>query len=200
MVQHLFSHEKPVGDLDLVMAFVGPMPTGVSVSHAGRIFVNFPRWDDPTDFTVAELREEQLHPYPTAEMQHTDPSDHSSGLLSVQSVVIDPLDRLWILDTGAPQHRTTSYGGPKLVGVDLAQNRVIKTILFPREVALSTTYLNDLRFDLRRGEQGMAFITDSSAQTNGIIVVDLASGQSWRRLHEHPSTLPQRGGWDCHQQ
>jgi sugar lactone lactonase YvrE len=193
MVQHIFSQDKPVGDIDLVMAFDGPMPTGVSVSHSGRIFVNFPRWDDPTDFTVAELREENLHPYPTAEMQHTDTSDHSSVLLSVQSVVIDPLDRLWILDTGAPQHRPTSYGGPKLVGVDLAQNRVIKTILFPREVALSTTYLNDIRFDLRRGEQGMAFITDSSAQTNGIIVVDLASGQSWRRLHEHPSTKAEKG-------
>ncbi|MFL5707305.1 MAG: L-dopachrome tautomerase-related protein [Ktedonobacteraceae bacterium] len=193
MVQHIFSQEKPVGDLDLVMAFEGPMPTGVSVSHSGRIFVNFPRWDDPVDFTVAELREEKLHPYPNAEMQRTDTSDHSSVLLSVQSVVIDPLDRLWILDTGAPQHRTTSYGGPKLVGVDLAQNRVIKTILFPREVAFSTTYLNDMRFDLRRGEQGMAFITDSSAQNNGIIVVDLASGQSWRRLHEHPSTKAEKG-------
>ena len=52
-----------MGDLELVMAFDGPMPTGVSVSHSGRIFVNFPRWDDPTDFTVAELREGQLHPY-----------------------------------------------------------------------------------------------------------------------------------------
>src|SRR5260370_38470947 len=126
-------------------------------------------------------------------MQHTDTSDHSSALLSVQSVVIDPLDRLWILDTGAPQHRTTSYGGPKLVGVDLTQNRVIKTILFPREVALSTTYLNDMRFDLRRGEQGMAFITDSAAQSKGIIVVDLGSEQSCRRLHEHPSTKAVKG-------
>ena len=56
-------------------------------------------------------------------------------------------------------------------------------------VALPTTYLNDVRFDLRRGEPGIAFITDSSNQgPNGIIVVDLASGQSWRRLHDHPST------------
>jgi sugar lactone lactonase YvrE len=192
MVHHTFSQETPVGDFDVVMAFQGPMPTGVSVSHSGRIFVNFPRWDDPTDFTVAELRGAKLHPYPTAQMQHADRSDPSSGLLSVQSVVIDPLDRLWILDTGAPQHQSTSYGGPKLVGVDLAQNRVFTTILFPREVAFSTTYLNDIRFDLRRGEQGMAFITDSSAQSNGIIVVDLASGQSWRRLHEHPSTKAEK--------
>src|SRR5215469_14207024 len=155
MLRRVFSQEKQVGDLELVMAFEGPMPTGVSVSHAGRIFVNFPRWDDPTDFTVAELRGGQLHPYPTAAIQHADASDPSSALLSVQSVVVDPLDRLWILDTGAPQHGTTSYGGPKLVEVDLAHNRVITTILFPREVALATSYLNDLRFDLRRGEQGM---------------------------------------------
>ncbi len=49
--------------------------------------------------------------------------------------------------------------------------------------------VNDVRFDLRRGSEGMAFITDSSDQgPNGIIVVDLGSGQSWRRLHDHPST------------
>jgi sugar lactone lactonase YvrE len=193
MVRHIFSQDKPVGDIELVMAFDGPMPTGVSVSQSGRIFVNFPRWDDPTDFTVAELREGQPHPYPTAAIQHADASDLSSELLSVQSVVIDPLDRLWVLDTGAPQHRTTSYGGPKLVGVDLALNRVITAILFPPAVALSTTYLNDMRFDLRRGEQGMAFITDSSPQSNGLIVVDLATGQSWRCLHEHPSTKAEQG-------
>jgi sugar lactone lactonase YvrE len=33
------------------------------------------------------------------------------------------------------------------------------------------------------------FITDSSQQgPNGIIVVDLESGESWRRLNDHPST------------
>jgi sugar lactone lactonase YvrE len=37
----------------------------------------------------------------------------------------------------------------------------------------------------------MAFITDSSSTgSNGIIVVDLASGKSWRRLNDHPSTKP----------
>jgi sugar lactone lactonase YvrE len=61
-------------------------------------------------------------------------------------------------------------------------------------VALETTYLNDVRFDLRRGEAGMAFITDSAdSGPNGIIVVDLASGRSWRRLHDHPSTKAEDG-------
>ena len=56
------AQDEPLGDLELVMTFDGPMPTGVSVSHTGRIFVNFPRWDDPTAFTVAELRAGQLVP------------------------------------------------------------------------------------------------------------------------------------------
>jgi sugar lactone lactonase YvrE len=48
-----------------------------------------------------------------------------------------------------------------------------------------------VRFDLRRGAQGMAFLTDSTSNgPNGIIVVDLASGKSWRRLHDHPTTKP----------
>jgi sugar lactone lactonase YvrE len=84
----------------------------------------------------------------------------------------------------------TKYGGPKLVCIDLASDKVIKKILFPQGVALPSTYLNDVRFDLRRGSrEGMAFITDSSQNgPNGIIVVDLESGKSWRRLHDHPST------------
>jgi sugar lactone lactonase YvrE len=110
-------------------------------------------------------------------------------LVSVQSVVVDPLDRLWILDTGSPMFQPTTPGGPKLVCVDLLRDEVVKTITFPTDVALPGTYLNDVRFDLRKGSDGVAFITDSSEQgPNGLIVVDLASGQSWRRLNDHPST------------
>ena len=84
------------------------------------------------------------------------------------------------------------YGGPKLVCVDLATDQVVQKILFPPDVALPTSYLNDVRFDLRRGGAGMAFVTDSSDRgANGIIVIDLASGESWRRLHDHPSTKPE---------
>src|SRR5262245_54915555 len=45
--------EKTTGKLELVASFSGPMPTGVTVSEKGRIFVNFPQWGDPVDFTVA---------------------------------------------------------------------------------------------------------------------------------------------------
>ena len=181
--------EEPLGALEPIAYFNGAMPTGVTVSQQGRIFVNFPKWGDEVSFTVAEIRGGEAVAYPDEAMNQTNPDDPAAALVSVQSVVVDPADRLWILDTGSPLFQPTEYGGPKLVCIDLTTDQVIKKILFPQNVALPTTYLNDVRFDLRRGSEGMAFITDSAQKgPNGIIVVDLASGESWRRLHDHPST------------
>jgi sugar lactone lactonase YvrE len=192
--------EEPMGMLEPVAYFNGAMPTGVTVSQKGRIFVNFPKWGDEVPFTVAEVKDGKAVAYPDEAMNQTtddtheiaaDNNDHyaAASLVSVQSVVVDPADRLWILDTGSPMFQPTKYGGPKLVCVDLETNQVIKKILFPQNVALPTTYLNDVRFDLRRGQEGIAYITDSAQNgPNGIIVVDLASGESWRRLNDHPST------------
>jgi sugar lactone lactonase YvrE len=184
--------DEPLGVLELVAYFNGAMPTGVTVSHKGRIFVNFPRWGDEVSFTVAEVRDGKAIAYPDEAMNQTDPHDPAAdagALVSVQSVVVDPADRLWILDTGSPMFQPTKYGGPKLLCVDLKANQVIKKILFPQNVALPTTYLNDVRFDLQRGKEGIAYITDSAQNgPNGIIVVDLASGECWRRLNDHPST------------
>src|ERR687894_1216974 len=198
--EELLPSEQPVGILEPVAYFNGAMPTGVTVSQKGRIFVNFPKWGDDVPFTVGEVKDGKAVAYPDEAMNQTtddthevaaDNNDHyaAASLVSVQSVVVDPADRLWILDTGSPMFQPTKYGGPKLVCVDLETNQVIKKILFPQNVALPTTYLNDVRFDLRRGQEGIAYITDSAQNgPNGIIVVDLASGESWRRLNNHPST------------
>jgi sugar lactone lactonase YvrE len=191
MTQPSFSEpvDEPLGALETVAHFDGAMPTGVTVSRQGRIFVNFPKWGDDVQFTVAEIRDGKPVAYPNEAINATDPNDPAAALVSVQSVVIDPADRLWILDTGSPMFQPTQYGGPKLVCVDLTTDSVVGTILVPQDVALPTSYLNDVRFNLQQGTQGMAFITDSSDKgPNGIVVVDLATGESWRRLHDHPST------------
>lgn len=181
--------DAPVGELELVHAFHGPMPTGVSVSHGGRIFVNFPKWGDEVLATVVELRDGEEVPYPDQATNDSSGKDDADAFVSVQSIVVDPSDRLWVLDTGSPMFEETQVGGPKLVCVDLATDTVVRTIVFDRNVALATTYLNDVRFDLTRGTAGAAYITDSAdSGPNAIIVVDLASGEAWRRLHDHPST------------
>lgn len=181
--------DEPVGELEVVHTFTGPMPTGVSVSHTGRVFVNFPKWGDEVPATVVELRDGVEVPFPNEEWNSPSADDDAQAFVSVQSIVVDPADRLWVLDTGSPMFQPTKPGGPKLVRIDLDTDTVAQVITFPADVALPSTYLNDVRFDLRRGEAGVAYITDSAdSGPNGIIVVDLASGESWRRLHEHPST------------
>ena len=187
--------DSVIGHLEVVATFAGPMPTGVTVANNGRIFVNFPKWGDNVEYTVAEIEEKTVKtlPYPNLEInRYGDADNPADKLISVQSVVVDPTgSRLWILDTGSLAFGPVKPGGAKLIAVDLNTNQVTKKIIFPADVALATSYLNDVRFDLHRAAEGMAFITDSSsAGPNGIVVVDLATGKSWRRLHGHLSTRP----------
>ena len=185
--------DRVIGQLEVVATFEGAMPTGVTVANSGRVFVNFPRWGDPVEYTVAEVKNGKSVPYPSADINRYAEGDNpNEKLVSVQSVVVDPTgNRLWILDTGSIAFGPVQPGGAKLIAVDLASNQIVKKIVLPADVALFTSYVNDVRFDLHRGTEGMAFITDSSTPgPNGIIVVDLASGKSWRRLNNHPSTRP----------
>src|SRR5947209_6652182 len=196
-------HDQPVGKIEPVFAFEGPMPTGVTVSHDGRLFVSFPRWGDDVPATVAEIVGGSPRPYPDPEINQYRPQDPAGCLVSVQSVVTDPAGRLWLLDTGSIEMGPTEPGGPKLVCVELSSNKVIQTITFPADVAGRGSYLNDVRFDLSRGQAGLAYITDSSdgLGPNALVVADLASGRSWRKLHDHPtvkgdrSYLPIIEGW-----
>ncbi|TXI86094.1 MULTISPECIES: L-dopachrome tautomerase-related protein [unclassified Cupriavidus] len=178
--------EKPVGKLEQVFAFRGPMPTGVTVTETGRIFVNFPRWGDDVPFTVGEIRGNQVVPYPDAAINR---QANPAGFLSVQSVVADGQGKVWILDTAAPGFAAPVPGRARLVAVDLATDKVVRSLAFPADVILPSTYVNDMRFDYRTGEAGTIYVTDSSVSGPGaIIVVDIASGRAMRRLSGDRST------------
>jgi sugar lactone lactonase YvrE len=184
----------PPANVELVADLTGAMPTGVTVAPNGRTFLNYPQWGDNPHFAVGELKDGRVSAYPdgiTNDPKHGGPADH---FISVQSVVADGANRLWVLDTAAPGFAVPAEGGAKLVAIDLTTNRVVKTVLLGPDVVLSTTYLNDVRFDLRQGEAGVAYITDSSVKgPGGLIVVDLATGKALRRLSGHTTTMPDRG-------
>lgn len=184
-VEHYF------GKLELVYSFYGAMPTGVSVSETGRIFICFPRWGDDVTFTVAEIVEDRLQPYPSIETNLANQWNITMSFISVQSVFADGRGTLWVLDTAAPNSTEPIKGGAKLVAVDLKTNTISKVYTFTEDVVLPTTYLNDVRFDFRVGQAGFAYITDSSSKGPGaIIVVDLANGNASRRLNGANSTSP----------
>lgn len=183
--------EQYFGRLELVYAFYGAMPTGVTVSENGRIFVCFPKWGDDVQFTVAEIVEGQQQPYPSLEANLVNTENLTMSFISVQSVVADGRGTLWVLDTAAPHFSEPIIGGAKLVAVDLKTNTIRKVYTFTEDVVLPTTYLNDVRFDFRVGKSGYAYITDSASEGPGvIIVVDLDSGKAFRRLNGAKSTSP----------
>jgi len=209
--------------IELVHLYYDEWPTGIAVSSTGRKFSNYPPGLDKNNtnngnnskYTVAELVSNSTEkPYPSLEINNppggqinytTNPptgANYQNFLIGVQSVVIDSLDRLWILDTGralTPNGTLVyaSYGGPKLVGVNLQNNTVFQTIVFPDTVAYPDSYLNDVRFDLRanitQAGKGVAYITDSSNEgRNGIVIVDLGTGESWRHVENVPYVRPQQ--------
>ncbi|MBJ6723876.1 SMP-30/gluconolactonase/LRE family protein [Geomesophilobacter sediminis] len=160
--------------------------TGVAVSSAGRIFVNFPRWGEEPRYSVAELLPDgTLRPYPDAEWNRrgtdTRPDSH---FVCVQSVYVDADDNLWILDPASPSFSGVVAGGAKLLRVNLDTDQVEQVIRFSDRVAPRQSYLNDVRVD---PDTEVAYLTDSGM--GALVVVDLETGESRRVLAGDRSTL-----------
>jgi sugar lactone lactonase YvrE len=169
--------------------------TGVTVSERGRLFVNFPRWTEDSPVSVAEvMKDGSVRPYPNEQWNawrnvKRDELDPSSHWVCVQSVVADGRGSVWVVDPAAPAVDGLVPGGPKLVRIDLATDRVAQVIRFGQDVAIPGSYLNDVRFS-KDGKH--AFLTDAG-QRGALVVVELASGKARRVLDGHPSTQPEKG-------
>ena len=169
--------------------------TGVAVSPAGRIFVNFPRWTEDSPISVAEVGSDgSLKPYPDEEWNSWrnaggPTSAPDSHFVCVQSVVADNRGNLWVLDPASPGIDKVVPKGPKLLRIELATNKVAQVIHFGEDVALQGSYLNDVRF---HPDGKTAFITDSGAR-GALVVVDLENGRSHARLDGHPATQAEKG-------
>ena len=157
------STDQPTGNLELVATVDPPMPTGVAVSHSGRIFVNYPKWGDEVPATVVELRDGRRVPFPDESWNQPDSDDDAArvrlgavrgrrparpavgGRHRRADVAADPARRAQA-GLRRPRHRRGRPGHH----------------LPDRTSRCRRRYLNDVRFDLRRGEQGTAFVTDSA--------------------------------------
>ena len=162
--------------------------TGVAVSHDGRIFVNFPRWEQDVAISVAEVMPDgSLKPYPDAgwnAWRNAAKLSNQDHFVCVQSVTVDAQNVLWVLDPAAPGNEFNLDAGPKLVKIDLAMNRVTKIIPFGRDVVPQGSYVNDVRLS---PDGRVAYLTDSGIK-GALLVVDVASGKARRVLDGHPST------------
>jgi len=149
--------------------------TGVAVSKAGRLFVNYPYWTDTYRYAVAEIGQDgTVKPYPSAAYntwREGQPVDLNHWIC-VQSVHVDAKDRLWVVDAASPKQNGVISNAHRLVCFNLSTNQVEKT--FPMQGIVGyDSYLNDIRVDT---EREVAYVTES--KKGGIIVVDLKSGKS----------------------
>ncbi|KZT07183.1 uncharacterized protein LAESUDRAFT_758604 [Laetiporus sulphureus 93-53] len=186
--------------LELVHAYYNYWPVGVGVASDGTVFTTLPRGNET--FTLAVFNSTTTEaPWPNEDWNTPPAFENASNpgysvvtekFLYIQSVVVDGLDRVWALDTGRPEVNGSYLlaavpGGPKLIGFYLNGTN-FAAYTFPSSVVYADSSVNDVRFDLRGG--GYAYITDSSPNHPGIVVLELATGASWRHLDAHPSTTP----------
>ena len=161
---------------------------GVAVLPDGRVFADFPRWDNNPVAPVAEVAPDgSIKPYPDAawcawnETVRNEPQKH---WICPQSVHADRTGMLWVLDPASPGIKGTVPGGPKLVKIDPKTNKVVQNISIPESVAPRKSYLNDVRIDT---QNQYAYITESGV--GSLVVVDLKTGKSRKLLVGHSSMM-----------
>ena len=154
-----------VADLDLP-------PGNIAVSRTGRIFFTFHPEGRP-QIKVAELVAGKPVPYPDASFQ-TKRGD-GPWFDTPLSLRIDRQDRLWVLDYGSH-----GAGTPRLLGFDLATDRLVHDFAFPSEVAGLGSMLNDFQVS---PDGTRIYIADASIFWNhGAIVVYDVTEKRARRL------------------
>lgn len=113
---------------------------------------------------------------------------------------------IWALDSGRPKLNDSTLalarqGGPKLMGFIGHDGSLSSNVTLPVSdtCVREDSYLLEVRFNLlanvTASGAGIAYIVDSPPDSNrtAIIVYDLGSGECWRRLESHPTTLPVEG-------
>ncbi|MFE1597647.1 L-dopachrome tautomerase-related protein [Methylobacterium sp. ID0610] len=172
----------------LTLAFSLPdaVTNGVAVTPEGRIFAALARIDGSAGPRVVEMRNGTPVAYPDAAWNEGARSaDAASTLIWVNALRLGPDGDLWLVDTGSPGFgQPMRPGGVKLVQVDVAANRVRRTIPLAG-VVTPKSFVDDVRFNGRH-----AYLTDAGAPA--LIVLDLASGTGRRLLEGHPSVTAAR--------
>lgn len=158
--------------------------TGIAISKNDRVFVNFPRWTTDTPVSVAEIINGVIVPYPSKDWNNWDGGSITKNkFICVQSVFIDDLNRLWVLDPGY-ELASDKTKAAHIYIFNLDDNSLTREYFIPADKISENSYLNDLRID---NQLGVAYISDSNI--GGIIILDLQTGNVRRVLSSHHSTL-----------
>lgn len=176
------SAEKKV-QLEEVFADATYQLTGVAVSKANRVFVNYPYWLDNHSYSVVEVKDGKPVPYPNAEWNSFKKGeDGQNKFVTVQSVVTDDQGFLWVVDAAGIGLGKVYQNSAKVLKINLANDQIEKIYRFPEGVVGEDVYINDIRVD---NENDFAYLTNSN--TGGIVVLNIKNGESRLVLAHTPA-------------
>jgi len=191
-----FAAPAPDESVQVAVALQKDEASGVVVTDSGRMFLTLPRVGvNHNDPSVVEIVKGKPVAFPDA--AHTVPSSQP-----LADWIVSPLgltlagQTLWVLDEGKRAGiEGIPAGAAKLVGIDIASRKIIKTIAFAKPFLRDTEQLNDLRVDPTHGEQGTVYISNNgfSKQDSSLIVVDIASGKMRELFRNQPEVSPAPG-------
>lgn len=171
--------------IQTIATFKGQQVTGVSISNKGRIFANFPRWRESVKNSVVEVLENgKSVAFPNEKWNSWEIGAQTSDSLfiAIQSVIAFE-NELYVLDTRNPLFKGV-IEKPRIFVFELSTNKLVKTYILNNDSFHDDSYINDLCIDKKNNK---IYLTDSGHA--GIVVLDIKSGNSFRVLDNHLSTL-----------
>lgn len=162
----------------------------VALTSKGQLFVGLPRWPgyEKTPSIAQVLPDGSLKPFPGGDWNQWEPGKpNDKALVKINTIHIFDDDTLWAIDQGEDAGPKGINPGQKILQFDTHTGKLLRSISLPADVLPAGANLNDLRLDSEH-----AYLTDSGL--GAIIVVNLKTGASIRRLADHPSTkmIPER--------
>lgn len=148
------------------------LANGVTTDAAGRLYLSMPSWTG-MDGTpgIARLEEDRIVPFPGG-IWHDPSSEPEDRLITINAVHAFDDGLIWAVDQGGTE------GGQKLLAFR-PDGTMTHRLIFGRDILPEGAAMNDLR---KAG--GRIYMTDSGL--GGLILHDLDTGTTLRRLSRHP--------------
>jgi sugar lactone lactonase YvrE len=165
------------------------LANAVAASRDGTLILGLPRWTgmEDTPSVVRVGQDGELRPFPGGSWNSWRPGqDGRDSFVQVNGLHIFADDTLWVVDQGTADRKTTLPGAQKVLQLDLASGRLLRTLRFGTDILPEGAQLNDLRLFGNR-----LVLTDSGL--GGIIVHDLDTGRTIRRLSRDSALRMQPG-------
>lgn len=157
----------------------------VALTAEGAMFLGLPRWTGMRD-TPSVVRVDSdgaLQPFPGGAW-----NDWAFGkpvqdaFVQVNALHVFGDDTLWVVDQGAPDGKATLPGAQKVLQFDTRSGALLRALRFGEDILPAGARLHDLRIHGSR-----VYLTD--AGLGALVVHDLATGHTLRRLQAHPLLL-----------